>query len=133
MLWNQTKSKSPHHCSILYSDMQSQTGQAFFSRWVRACNEKGVSSRSIISDHFINSLKTWQSRHDTEKLQHWDSRYVAKEDFTINSDTVIYDDVACFYNWKNGKIFGMEIHNHEIATTQRQLFELLWKVGKATR
>lgn len=44
--------------------------------------------------------------------------------------SILYDEVIAYYNWKDGEIFGIEIYNQEMAGTQRQLFEMLWKQGQ---
>jgi sugar-specific transcriptional regulator TrmB len=127
MLWNQATSKASQQVSILYENMQIQTGQAFFERWVQTCNARGMKCRSVIGDDFLRSQKLWQAKHETERLTHWESRYVSQEFFPIKHSTVIYDNVTSQYNWKDGEIFGVEIYNQEVADMQRQLYELLWK------
>lgn len=42
---------------------------------------------------------------------------------------VTYDNVVAYYNWKDGEIFGIEVYNQEIATAQRNFFEMLWRQG----
>jgi hypothetical protein len=127
MLWNQTKSKKSNHVSILFENIQIHTGRTFFERWVRACNEKNMAARSVVGDNFLQSQKKWRAAHDTERLRQWESRYASKDIFTISHSTLIYDNVTCYFTWKDGEIFGVEIYNQEIADSQRQLFELLWK------
>ena len=131
MFWNETKSAATEHVSILYTLVQSHAGQAFFNRWAEASNQKGIHSKSIIGDHFMSSLRDWRKDNpDADRLRHWQGRYVSNEVFTIRHDTVIYDNVTSYYNWKDGEIFGIEIYNQEIADSQRQLFNLLWQQAK---
>ena len=127
MFWNQTKAKHPDAISLLYENMQVNTGRTFFERWVHACNEAKIQSRSIVGDNFLQTQKEWRAKYDTERLKPWEGRYVDDQTFTIRHSTVVYDDVTSYYNWKDGEIFGIEIYNQEIADSQRQLFELLWK------
>jgi hypothetical protein len=129
MFWNQTKAKNLNHCSILYENTQINTGRNFFERWVKVCNERGFSMRSVIGDNFLRSQTVWRAKHNTERLKSWASRYVSEDVFAIKSNIIIYDDVTSYYNWKDGEIFGIEIYNQEIADSQRQLFELLWKAA----
>jgi hypothetical protein len=47
--------------------------------------------------------------------------------FPVAHSTIIYDDVVTYHNWHNGVLFGIEIHNKEIADAQRVFFEMLWQ------
>jgi sugar-specific transcriptional regulator TrmB len=128
MFWNQTKAADTNHVSILHTLVQSHSGQAFFNRWVEACNQNNINSRSVVSDNFLNNLNNWRKTHqDSARLKQWKSRYVSEEIFSIKHDTVVYNNVTSYYNLKDGEIFGIEIYNQEIADSQRQLFGLLWQ------
>lgn len=125
MFWNETKAQSEMLC-ILYQNKQGITNAAFFDRWVRRCNERGIRSRGIISDNFIKTQQEWYSTRSNERLEHWDSRYVPDRIFPITHSMITYDNIVAYYNWKDGKTFGIEVHNSEIATAQRHFFEMLW-------
>jgi len=125
MLWNQTKTKS-EIISFLSESMQQQTDIVFFERWVSLCNERQLSSRSIIGDEFIAAQKKWYASHANERLTNWQGRYATPELLPISYSTVVYDNVTTYYHWKNGELFGVEIYNQEIADTQRRLFEMVW-------
>ncbi len=125
MFWNETKAKSEMLC-ILYQNKQAITRGAFFERWVRRCNEQGIRSRGIISDNFIKTQQQWYATRSNERLDHWDARYVPDQVFPITHSMITYDDVVAYYNWKDGKMIGIEIHNNEVATAQRHFFEMLW-------
>lgn len=129
MVWNQTKSHS-ENLAILYENMQIRTKLAFFERWARTCNERGLTFRGIISDNFIKTQQEWYGEHSNERLESWRSRYIPDSIFAINHSTVIYDDIVAYYNWKGGEVFGIEIRNQQIADTQRFFFETLWSQGK---
>ncbi len=129
MYWNQTRAKS-ESLSILYENIQGRAKMAFFERWVERCNDRGMKFRSIIGDHFLESQRQWYGKHDNEKLKHWEGRYLPESVFPIVHSMVTYDDVVCYYNWKDGEVFGLEIYNQEIADSQRQLFEMLWAQGQ---
>ena len=53
-------------------------------------------------------------------------RYISADVLTISYQTDIYNEVVAMYNWYDGEVFGVEIHNKKIANFQRQLFELVW-------
>lgn len=128
MYWNQTRGKT-ENLSILYENMQIRTDLSFFERWARTCNERKLKFRSVISDNFIQTQQQWYQKHSNERLANWQSRYISEGVFPITHSMVVWDDVTSYYNWKNGEIFGIEIHNREITQAQRQFFEMLWSQG----
>lgn len=129
LYWNQTKATS-EVIAILYENMQVNTLGAFFERWVRRCNERGIRFRGLIGNQFINSQRAWYSQHQNERLEHWQARHLTNEVFPITHGMMVYDDVVAYQNWKNDEVFGIEIHNQQIADSQRKLFELLWTQGQ---
>lgn len=128
MYWNQTKATT-EHLAVLYETMQIRTDVTFFERWVKACNERGLTFRGIINDNFIKTQQDWYGRHSNERLASWQSRYLPDDVFTIKHSMVIYDDITAYYNWKDGQIFGIEMQNQDIADAQRQFFQMLWVQG----
>lgn len=126
MLWNQLGGTS-ENLSILHMIQQVYTGLSFFENFARVSNERGLQFRSVVGDTFIQSLKVWYDRHSNERLRDWQGRVIANSTFPIAYNTIIYDDIVGYYNWKDNKGFGIEIHSADIANSQRRFFELLWK------
>jgi hypothetical protein len=126
MYWNQTKSTT-EVVSILYENMQTRTNLAFFERWVHACNEKNLKFRGLINDNFIKTQQEWYSAHTNERLNSWQARRLSDTIFPITHSVVVYNDVTAYFNWKDGEIFGIEMYNQQIADSQRQVFEILWR------
>lgn len=129
MLWNQTRA-SGENVSILYENIQNRTNSAFFDRWVDTCNQHNLHFRSLVGDHFIESQQQWYNQHSNERLAKWSARYIAVSIFPITHSMVCYDDVVAYYNWHGEQVFGIELHNQQIADTQRVLFEMLWTQGQ---
>lgn len=129
MLWNETKADT-ELLSVLTRGTQVYTKQKFFDRWVRACNDRGLSARSIVSNDFTQSLDEWRSRHESERLATWTGRSVDQDTFKIEHDMIIYDNVVGYFSWDDGDVFGIEIHNQVVASMQRQFFELLWGMAQ---
>lgn len=125
MFWNEAQAQT-ETVAILFDNIQMHTRGVFFERWVRRCNERNMAFRSIVGDHFLDSLKSWYAIHQNERLNHWEGRYVPPNVFTITQSMAIYDDVVSYHNWNAGEIFGIEIFNQELADAQRQFFEMLW-------
>lgn len=126
MMWNETKAEG-EVLAVLFENMQSATNASFFERWVRTCNQNGTTSRGIVGDNFIASQQKWYAKNTNERLAKWQSRYVSEDVFPIRHSTIVYDNVTAHYNWKGDQVFGVEIINDEIAGSQRQFFELLWR------
>lgn len=129
MFWNQTKART-ENLSILYENMQTRTNLTFFERWVEKCNERDMKFRSIASDHFLSTQRSWYTNHSNEKLTFWEGRYLPDTTYPITHSMVTYDDVVSYYNWRDGEVFGLEVYNQEIASAQRNLFEMLWQQGQ---
>jgi sugar-specific transcriptional regulator TrmB len=128
MLWNQTRCET-ENLSILYENMQAMTNLSFFERWVKVTDAKGMKARSIIGDNFVRSQQGWYKKHDNKRMSNWQGRYIPDGVFPITHSTIIHNDVTSYYNWKDGEIFGIEIYNQQIASAQRQFFEMLWGLG----
>jgi len=126
MLWNQSKGRG-ENVSILYENMQSRTNEKFFKRWVHEFNKSGSTSRSLVGDHFIESQREWYKTHDNERIKEWNARYVPESLFPISYSTVVYNDITAYYKWDDEEVFGIELHNKEIADTQRRFFDILWQ------
>lgn len=79
-------------------------------------NKKSIDSFTEVTD----MIKCW-----------WQIRYIDPVILNIKADIFIYNDVyaVCHY-LDNNDIFCFEMHNHQLAKMQKQLFENLWKQGK---
>lgn len=129
MYWNQTRAKG-ESLSILYENLQNKSNLSFFERWAERCNQRELTFRSLVGDHFLSTQRDWYAKHENEKLAHWTGRYLPESVLPITHSMVTYDDVVAYYNWKDGKVFGLEIYNREIAEAQRHVFETFWKLGE---
>lgn len=126
MLWNETKADS-EVLGILHQNIQLKTKSKFFERWTERCNEREIRFRGIVSDTFQSNQTAWYNGIVKERLTYWEQHYVSPEIFRIDHNTVVYDDVVGHFNWQDNEIFGIEIHNPQIADSQRQMFEILWQ------
>lgn len=133
MFWNQTGAKDKENLSILYESMQNRAKGAFFERWVREFNRRGLKSRSLIGDRFLENQKEWYRNKDNERIADFESRYVPPEVFAITHSMVIHDDTVSYYNWHGGAVFGVEIQHKEIADAQRAFFEMLWEKSEPVK
>lgn len=86
--------------------------------------------RKILSREIRNQKDTDFTNVSSYVNKNWVGRYLPKSKLEILHDTYIYNDVFAYYHFYEGEMFGVEIHNEEIAKTQKQIFEILWKQAK---
>ncbi len=126
MLWNVVAS-GHDFVGLGYEDWNTSVGKSFAER-LRAKNvETGARSREITNDKDDDYEYTALGQKYYKVYEH---RGIDKNTIEINQDTYIYGDVFAYYYHYKGEHFGVEIHNKEIAKTERQMFEILWKMAK---
>ena len=106
--------------------MEPFIGEHFMHRWKEERERLKLHGRDIFSDDYVRSLKTYPQKKNDHWPQ-WESRYISPKKLNINHQMDIYNDVVAIYNWHEGEVFGVEIHNNKVATFQKQLFELVWQ------
>lgn len=126
MMWNELKAKT-EIVGYTYRIMDEATGRAFMERWVDAFEERGLHARVLVGDEFT---KSWRENKPNVKVQRriggMEYNYIDPKAFDVTHTCKIYDDVVAYYQWKDKDVFGVEIHNKDIADAQRTFFEALW-------
>ena len=113
-----------------YKKYSEIVGMGFDNNWNKQMKMKRINFREIYSDNFLKSLTNFERIKIKQALDmklEYPSRYISSEILDINHQINIYNDIVCHYNWYEGEIFGIEIHNKKIANMERQLFEIVWK------
>jgi len=127
LLWNTLKSKNGF-VGYGYGDWNKGVGKTFADKLREERVKRNVYSREI------QNPKQGAGKLDFTKVKGYFDVYrlsvIPKSVVEINHDTYIYNDVFAFYHYYQGEQFGVEINNPEIAKTQRQMFEVLWKQAK---
>jgi len=124
MIWNVLDAK----CEVVgytYHHLDAFAGKRFMDRFRSEFIKRKLSGRDILSDNYYKSI----SGRDYQ-WQQWKSRYMKPNVLNIDHQLDIYNDVTAVYNWHEGEVFGMEIHNKKVAHMQRQIFEIVWNVGR---
>lgn len=126
MLWNVVAS-GEEYVGLGYENWNTSVGKSFAEK-LRAKNmETGVKSRELLNrvekDYEYTTLK--ESYAGVYEHQAIDPKILE-----IKHDTYIYGNVFAYYYHYRGEYFGVEIHNAEIARTEKQIFEILWRLGK---
>lgn len=124
LLWNTLRAKT-EIIGYGYSSWNDGVGKNFAEKLRQEYVDRGLRSKEILNK--FDEKFTDNKHYLTEIYQ---QRILPKSDLEINHDTYIYDDIFAFYHFFKGELFGVEIHNSEIAKTQRQIFYFLWKLAK---
>lgn len=80
---------------------------------------------------FTYQLTNWKKIHSytavKELVRHfWECRYIDREELDMEFEILIYNDVYAMYNTQGSEIFCVEIHNPQLASMQKQLFQFMW-------
>lgn len=94
--------------------------------------QKGIRLRGIAPDD-----ATGRRVHGEDTARLREIRLVPDQDFDFTNEINIYDDkvAICSFGTAEGSgedIFGIIIESHEVAETQRQIFEMAWRYAKAS-
>mgnify|MGYP003732561691 CR=1 FL=1 len=127
MLWNTLKTQS-ELVGYGYADWNDGVGKEFAEKLRKEVVKRKIKSREIQNNNQFLKMSEWTKVEDYNRF--YECRFILKSVVDINHDTYIYDGVFAFYHLFEGDLFGVEIHNKEIAKTQRQIFEVLWKQSK---
>ncbi len=126
MLWN-VVSSGQEYVGLGYENWNTSVGKSFAEKLRTKNMETGVKSREISNNVDDDFTYTHLGKEYGKVYQH---RAIDPKILEIKHDTYIYADVFAYYYHYQGEYFGVEIHNAEIAKTEQQMFEILWKMGK---
>ncbi|PIV37519.1 hypothetical protein COS31_04255 [Candidatus Roizmanbacteria bacterium CG02_land_8_20_14_3_00_36_15] len=124
LLWNTLQAKN-EVVGYGYASWNEGVGKNFAEKLRQEYVDRGLQSKEILNK-FANTF----TENKLYLARTYQQRILPKSDVEINHDTYIYNDVFAFYHFFKDELFGVEIHNSEIAKTQRQIFYLLWKTAK---
>lgn len=126
MLWNVVAS-GQDYAGLGYEDWNTSVGKNFAEKLREKNMKSGVKSREITNDPSADYGYTGLGKNYLRVYEH---RRIDSKILEIKHDTYIYGDVFAYYYHYQGEYFGVEIHNKEIARTERQIFEILWGMAK---
>ncbi len=129
MMWNVLKAKE-EHLGFGYSDWNEWLGESFAEKLRQEVVDRNILSREIQNEESVSKISTYTKVANYEEF--YECRSLTKSLIEINHDTYIYNDVFAFSYFYKGELFGVEIHNKEIAKTQKQIFEVMWKIANKT-
>lgn len=126
MLWNAVGA-THEFVGFGFEDWNTSVGRSFAEKLRLRHIERGISSRELLNTLDPDYSYTRISRMEYQRF--YTHRAIDPQIITIKHDTYIYDDVFAFYYHYLNEYFGVEIHNAEIAQTQKQIFEVLWNMA----
>lgn len=126
MLWNVVAS-GKDYVGLGYEDWNTSVGKNYAEK-LRAKNMETRAKSREISNHPDDDFRYTELGSKYKAI--YEHRTIAASILEIKHDTYIYGDVFAYYYHYQGEYFGVEIHNTEIARTERQMFEILWGMTK---
>lgn len=129
MIWNVLKAEK-EAVGYSYRTIETIVGKQYTDEWMDEFRKRNLTFRDIISDSYVESKAKLKIPIVFDE-PHFYTRYLPAKTLDINHQTDIYNDVVAFYNWYEGEVFGVEIYNEKIAAMHKQLFEIVWKLGKS--
>jgi hypothetical protein len=77
-----------------------------------------------ITTHQLTNHDEFDAFTEVEKMitDLWDIRYIDPKILKIRFEMVIYNDVCAMYSVEGRDLFGVEIHNPNLAAMQKQIF-----------
>lgn len=125
MLWN-VVSRAKEFVGLGYEDWNTSVGRNYADKLRQKMLDNKVVSREILNQVDDTFGYTSLGKSYTKVYAH---RAINSKILEIKHDTYIYGEVFAYYYHYQGEYFGVEIHNAEIARTERQIFEILWKMA----
>lgn len=127
LLWNILKAKG-ESVGYGYADWNQSVGREFAEKLRAERVKRKILDREIQNTNQAGPISSWTQVKNYEQV--YQCRFLPRKIIDIKHDTYIYNDVFAFYYFIKNELFGLEIHNPEIAKTQKQIFEVLWKLAK---
>ena len=91
-----------------------------------------IKIHDLYSDQYIKYKEDWVKvkRKPTGNWSFWNARYISEKVVKVNQNIDIYNDTVAYSYWDGPDIFGVEIQNQRVADMQKQIHDILWKMGK---
>lgn len=126
MQWNTLRAKKKM-VSYVSRAFQESVGQQFLEKYAEEWRKSGILYYELKSEHFESTIDPKKNLYPVDLGKKYFRKVVPKSVVDIAHNMDIYDDVVAMYYWKDGEIFGIEIHNKFMADMQRSVFEMIWK------
>jgi hypothetical protein len=123
--WNSLEAKDTLRIYEKYESMN-----AFLDKNFSEVVRKEFAQRKV-RIHQLTGLAHIEPYTDVaELLPFWEVRYIDPKFLAMKFEVLIYNDVYCMYQYGRGEEFCVEIHNPELASMQKQLFDYVWQTAR---
>lgn len=132
MTWHVTKCKGLWR-AYSYRFWNDVFGDKFTLDLNKVFNEKNFKVHDLYSDQYIRYKRKWVIKKPKPlgEWSFWKARWISEDIITINQNIDIYNDIVAYSYWDDeDDLFGVEIKNQRIADMQKQIHDVLWKMGK---
>jgi hypothetical protein len=132
MTWHTTRCRGLYR-TYSYRFWNDIFGDAFTQRLNHEFTERKFRVHDLYSDQYLKYKKEWMKRVGKKPAGDWGfwkARYVPERIVAINQNIDIYNDTVAYSYWDGEDRFGVEIQNQRVADMQKQIHDLLWKMGK---
>ncbi len=122
MNWNLTKAKNEYRVFEL-AGLDKHLGKHFAEKMRDRARDHKLTSYDLTNNANRHKEPGIESKNDKV-------RYISQKTFEIKFETYIYDNCVALLNYDSNDIFGVEIYNADLASQQKQIFDLLWSQAK---
>jgi len=85
-----------------------------------------IKVRTITNQEY---LEPW-TVHAEMVRQYWEIRQLPKEQFEIQFEILLYNNVYSLYRYEGEQVFGVEVYDDYLSAMQRGLFDYLWREAR---
>lgn len=132
MIWHLTNCKGLYR-TYSYRFWNDIIGDKFTLELNRVMNENKFKVHDIYSDQYIKYKENWMKTRGKKPLgdwSFWESRFLSEKVVKVDQNIDIYNDIVAYSYWDGLDVFGLEIQNQRVADMQKQVHDVLWKMGK---
>jgi len=131
LLWN-TLLANDGVVGLGYMDWNKSVGKKYAEKIRAEYVERKIDNKELLNEGRLDVKQNFTGNKEY-LTKYYAHRIISQKVLPINYDTYIYNDVFAFYYYFDNEVFGVEIHNAEIAFSQRRIFEILWNMAKADK
>ena len=132
MIWHATRCEGLYR-TYSYRFWNDIIGDKFTLNINREMLAKKLKVHDLYSDQYIKYKENWMKTRGKKPggdWSFWNARYISEKIVKINQNIDIYNDIIAYSYWDEKDIFGVEIQNQRVADMQKQIHDVLWKMGK---
>jgi sugar-specific transcriptional regulator TrmB len=123
--YNSLRAESDIYIYEVATDMTIFTSQETAEEFRQVLVDRRITTHQLTNhtnfDNYTNVVKM--------TTDFWDIRYVDPALLKIQFEMLIYNDVCALYSVEGRDVFGVEVHNANLAAMQRQIFKAMQRLS----